>query len=161
MCSVPDSPSNPYTGILAIFSNLARLNRPIRIFEDGLESRDFVYIDDVVEATCRAVLDDVPDPYTINVGSGRRTSVIEVAREILDFFGGSSELQITGEFRLGDIRHGCADIARLRKILHYSPQWSFKSGLRKFLEWAAEGDASSNGYDESLQELRSRGLMGG
>jgi dTDP-L-rhamnose 4-epimerase len=153
--------ANPYTGILAIFSNLARLNSPIRIFEDGLESRDFIYIDDVVEATCRAVLDDVSGLYTINVGSGQRTSVMEVAREILDFFSGSSELRMTGEFRLGDIRHGCADTTRLEQILRYTPKWSFKSGLQKFLEWAAERDTNSSGYDESLQELRSRGLMGG
>lgn len=153
--------ANPYTGILAIFSNLARLNRSIRIFEDGLESRDFVYIEDVVEATCRAVETPLTGTHAINVGSGERTSVVQVAREIVEFFGSDSELQMTGEFRLGDIRHGCADVARLRELLSFTPRWSFRPGLHKFLAWASESTPVSDGYDRSLEELRSRNLMRG
>jgi len=153
--------ANPYTGILAIFSNLARLDRPIHIFEDGLESRDFVYIDDVVEATCRAVETPLVGTYAINVGSGSRTSVMQVAREIVEFFGSDSEVQITGEFRIGDIRHGCADVTRLRGLLSCAPYRTFTTGLHKFLEWASESAPVSNGYDRSLEELRSRRLMHG
>lgn len=153
--------SNSYTGILAIFSNLARQNRPIRIFEDGMESRDFVYIDDVVEVTCRAALEPLTGTQSINVGSGQRTSVLEVAREIVAFFNSNSEIKVTGEFRVGDIRHGCADITRLQQTLNYRPQWAFQPGLQKFLEWASEDTANSDGYDRSLNEMRSRGLMRG
>jgi dTDP-L-rhamnose 4-epimerase len=153
--------SNPYTGILAIFSNLARLNQPIRIFEDGLESRDFVYIDDVVEATCHAVLDDLKGAHSINVGSGRRTSVLEVAQEIVAFFGSNSELRITGGFRFGDIRHGFADMTKLQQTLNFAPHWSFAPGLRNFLAWASESAPEAAGYDRSLEELRSRRLMSG
>ena len=153
--------SNPYTGILAIFSNLARLNRPIRIFEDGQESRDFVYIDDVAEATCRALLNDVSGVHSLNVGSGQRTSVLEVARHIVNFFGSRSELQVTGEFRLGDIRHGSADLTGLKQTLGYTPQWKFADGLDRFLSWASASAPEAAGYDRSLEEMRSRGLMGG
>jgi dTDP-L-rhamnose 4-epimerase len=153
--------TNPYTGILAIFSNLARLERPIRIFEDGEESRDFVYIDDVAEATCHAVLDELRGVHSINVGSGERTTVLEVAQQIVKFFGSNSELQITGEFRLGDIRHGSADLTKLRQTLGYTPTRGFADGLKNFLEWAGGSSPESSQYDRSLEELRSRGLMGG
>ncbi len=153
--------TNPYTGILAIFSNLARLHRPIRIFEDGFESRDFVYIDDVVGATCRAVMNDLNGTHSINVGSGVPTTVLEVAERIVEFFESSSPLEITGEFRLGDIRHGSAELVQLRQMLDYTPQWKFNDGLRLFLERAAAGTPESAQYDRSLEELRSRGLMGG
>ena len=153
--------SNPYTGILAIFSNLARTGRPIRIFEDGLESRDFVYIDDVADATCHALLDDLKGTHSLNVGSGQRTCVMEVARQIVQFFGSSSELRVTGEFRLGDIRHGSADLTLLQKTLGFTPHRGFADGLKNFLAWAAESSPDAAGYDRSLEELRSRGLMGG
>ncbi len=153
--------SNPYTGILAIFSNLARLHRPIRIFEDGLESRDFVYIEDVAEATCRAVLSELKGAHSINVGSGQRTSVMEVARQIVQYFGSDSELKVTGEFRVGDIRHGSADLTKLQQALNFTPQWTFADGLKNFLGWAAGSSPDAAGYDRSLEELRSRGLMGG
>jgi dTDP-L-rhamnose 4-epimerase len=153
--------ANPYTGILAIFSNLARLDRPIRIFEDGLESRDFVYIDDVVEATCRAVESPLSGTHAVNVGSGQRTSVMQVAREIVTFYDSDSEIQVTAEFRLGDIRHGCADVTRLSELLSFSPRCSFTAGLHKFLEWASMSEPVSGGYDLSLEELRSRRLMRG
>lgn len=153
--------SNPYTGILAIFSNLARQNQPIRIFEDGLESRDFVYIDDVVEATRQAVEKEMEGIHSVNVGSGLRTSVREVAEQIVAFFESSSQLKVTGEFRLGDVRHGCADIAALEKVLDYKPIWNFERGLTQFLEWAASRDAKTSGYKQSLEAMRMRGLMQG
>ncbi len=90
---------NPYTGILAIFSNLARVGSPIHVFEDGLESRDFVYIDDVVRATASSMTEkNVGGVHAVNVGSGARTTVLEVAQRINAFYGGRSEVKITGGF---------------------------------------------------------------
>ena len=99
---------NPYTGILAVFSNLARQNLPIEIYEDGLESRDFVYIDDVVEATLRSI--NYPGQFigALNVGSGEATSVMTVAQEIKAFFNSESTIDVTGAFRMGDIQIGRA-----------------------------------------------------
>jgi dTDP-L-rhamnose 4-epimerase len=152
---------NPYTGILAIFSNLARQGKPIRIFEDGRESRDFVYIDDVVAAVSACVSLPLSGVHALNVGSGRRTTVFEVASLINEFHGGDSEIRVTGQFREGDIRHGLADLAAASDVLQYRPQWSFGDGLRRFLEWAIESAPEASGYERSLAEMRERGLLRG
>jgi dTDP-L-rhamnose 4-epimerase len=152
---------NPYTGILAIFSNLARVGDPIRVFEDGQESRDFVYIDDVVAATEEAVIGSIEGCHSVNVGSGTRTTVLDVATKINAWFGGRSEVIVTGAFREGDIRHGVADLTLARKLLHYEPSWSFAAGLGEFLNWTTLTEASVAGYETSLTEMRARGLLRG
>jgi dTDP-L-rhamnose 4-epimerase len=150
---------NPYTGILAIFTNQTRLGAELSVFEDGFESRDFVFIDDVVRATVACIdrADDVSG--AINVGSGECTSILEVAHQINEHFGGRSQVKVTGAFRDGDIRHGLADLTQARALLGYVPQWSFRDGLRRFLAWADQGKANSEGYERSLTELRERGLL--
>jgi dTDP-L-rhamnose 4-epimerase len=151
--------TNPYTGILAIFSNLARTGRPIHVFEDGLESRDFVYIDDVVQATAACALGTFGDSHALNVGSGERTTVLEVASQINCFYGGLSSVETTGAFREGDIRHGMADLKLSESLLGYEPIWRFRDGLRRFLEWANDSEPSVAGYEESLTEMKERGLL--
>ena len=150
---------NPYTGILAIFSNLARAGEPIQIFEDGAESRDFVYIEDVVRATAACLTIDSPGGMPLNVGSGARTTVLAVAESINEFFGRRSELRITGASRAGDVRHGCAEMTRARHELGFEPAWDFAAGLRRFLEWAAEQREVKNRYHASLDEMRKLGLF--
>lgn len=152
---------NPYTGILAIFSNQARLNQPIHIFEDGAESRDFVYIADVVEATWRCISAEGRHIEALNVGSGQQMTVTEVVREIVGFFGSSSEVVVTGSFRVGDIRHNVADLTKIRRLLQFEPQWQFKDGLRQFLTWAQSETATTTSYQRSLDEMRQKGLMYG
>lgn len=152
---------NPYTGILAVFSNLARQNQPIEIYEDGLESRDFVYIDDVVEATVRSI--NYPGQYVgaLNVGSGVATNVLTVAQEIKAFFNSESTISVTGAFRMGDIRHNIADVTTIEKVLGFVPGVPFKLGLANFLGWAAEQAPEDKvAYLRSVSELAERGLMG-
>jgi dTDP-L-rhamnose 4-epimerase len=151
---------NPYTGILAIFSNLARAGRPIQVFEDGLESRDFVSIDDVVRATSVAVIEkNIHGVHAVNVGSGERTTVLEVAQRINAFYGGQSEVKITGDFREGDIRHGEADLSFAQSLLSYTARYRFGDSLRNFLEWASEGTFNESNYERSLRELKGLGLL--
>jgi dTDP-L-rhamnose 4-epimerase len=150
---------NPYTGILAIFSNLARTGLPLQIFEDGEESRDFIYVADVVKATAKALLEPIEGSHAINIGSGISTSVNELANAVNVFYGAKSELKVTGRFREGDIRHGVADLTIARKILDFEPEWSFADGLHQFLSWANESAPSTEGYERSLGELSSRGLL--
>lgn len=151
---------NPYTGILAIFSNLARAGRPIHVFEDGLESRDFVYIDDVVRATVASITEkNIRGVHAINVGSGERTTVLEVAQRTNAFYGGRSEVKITGNFREGDIRHGEADLSLAQSLLSYTTRYRFGDGLRNFLEWSCEGEFNEHNYERSLQELKGLGLL--
>jgi dTDP-L-rhamnose 4-epimerase len=149
---------NPYTGILAIFSNQARLNQPIYIFEDGKESRDFVYIQDVADATTAALLHEGAECEALNVGSGTSTSVFEVVEEVISYFKSSSPVSVTGAFRQGDIRHCFADLAKVKRVLKFAPQWSFRKGIVKFLEWASTQEVGQSGYAPSLQEMKERGL---
>ena len=152
---------NPYTGILAVFSNLARQNQGIEIYEDGLESRDFVYIDDVVEATIRSINHPGQFVGALNVGSGQATSVMTVAQEIKTYFDSSSTIKVTGAFRMGDIRHNIADVSKLKQVLGFVPDVPFKQGLANFLGWAAEqAPEDKAAYLRSVNELAARGLMG-
>jgi dTDP-L-rhamnose 4-epimerase len=150
---------NPYTGILAIFSNLARAGQPIKVFEDGLESRDFVYIDDVVRATSAGISSPPHGCHSVNVGSGERTTVLDVARLVNNFFGSLSDLKITGDFRDGDIRHGMADLALAAQLLGYKPRHKFGDGLRRFLTWANENEPDRDNYERSLAEIKVHGLL--
>jgi len=152
---------NPYTGILAIFSNQARTNEPIYIFEDGQQSRDFVYVDDVVEATVRCVEAPALEPCALNVGTGRAVTVRDVVQQLTVYFSGNSEVSITGAFREGDIRHNCASIEKLRKTLGFVPQRQFQHGLEEFLAWVTDQHVEERGYERSLAELRSKGLIHG
>ncbi|GAM08240.1 dTDP-L-rhamnose 4-epimerase [Geobacter sp. OR-1] len=152
---------NPYTGILAIFSNLARTGKPIRIFEDGLESRDFVFIDDVVEATWRCIRPENKAVTAVNVGSGLQTTVLDVAHEIVEFFSSSSKIEITGEFRVGDIRHNLADLRKSHAEIGYVPCWKFREGVQAFLRWTEQQAIETDLYEASLQEMRAKGLMHG
>lgn len=152
---------NPYTGILAVFSNLARQGQPIDVYEDGLESRDFIYIDDVVEVTMRAVMHDGAYVGALNVGTGEAVPVITVAREINSYFGNKSEIRVSGAFRLGDIRHNKATTKRLESILKCKPSTTFREGLHKFLAWAETQPLEDKAaYQKSVSELQERGLMG-
>lgn len=152
---------NPYTGILAVFSNLARQNQNIEIYEDGNESRDFVYIDDVAEATLRSINYGKQFVGALNVGSGKATSVRTVAEEIIKHFSSTSHINITGTFRMGDIRHNIADVTELNRVLGFIPDVSFKDGLANFLNWASkQAPEDKAAYLRSVNELQLRGLMG-
>ena len=152
--------SNPYTGILAIFSNLVRQKKSINVFEDGKETRDFVYIDDVIDATAACMRSDVHGVHAVNIGSGVATSVLTVAKSIAAYFGADVPVTITGDFRQGDIRHNFADIAKVGSLTKFHPKWSFREGLHSFLSWAESNEPIEAGFDRSLHELKERGLMG-
>jgi len=152
---------NPYTGILAIFSNLARAGKLIQVFEDGQESRDFVYVEDVVRVTAACLSSKAEGHEALNVGSNERASVRMVANEINSYFGNKSEIKVTGAFREGDIRHGMADLTNVCSVLGYEPRWRFPAGLRKFLGWAMENEFPENLYEQSLAEMKQRGLLRG
>jgi len=152
--------SNPYTGLLAVFSNLARQGADLNVFEDGQESRDFVYIDDVVDATAACIAPDVHGVQALNVGSAVRTSVIDVARATLDKLKAEGAIQVSGAYRVGDIRHNMADISRLVALTGFRPKWSFDAGLGEFLRWAQGHKVADTGFSRSLDELAERGLLG-
>lgn len=151
--------SNPYTGILSIFSNLIMKGEEINIFEDGQESRDFVFIDDVVEATMRAIEHEKAPGQVFNVGSGVPTSVLKVVEHLLAAFGRQGSSRITGNYRLGDIRHNVADLGKISSLLDFKPSVDFAEGIRRFVRWAAGEGPKNSAYERSLDELKERGIF--
>ena len=149
--------TNPYTGILSIFSGILRRGGEVNVFEDGRESRDFVFVDDVVEATRLGALH--PDASGVyNVGSGTSTTVVDVVEALAAAFGAEPRMRVSGSFRAGDIRHSIADTTRLR-ALGWAAATSFAEGLRQFAAWVEEQPADAAGYERSLAELSSRSLF--
>lgn len=150
---------NPYTGILSIFSTLIRQGKSINIFEDGRETRDFVYIDDVVEATFRGATHPAADGEVFNVGSGEATSVTEVVGALFAAFGVDVPTHISGNYRLGDIRHNVADTSKLREKLGFTPAVPFADGVKSFVEWVLTEPVENDSYQRSLDEMASRNLL--
>jgi dTDP-L-rhamnose 4-epimerase len=150
---------NPYTGILSIFSNLIKNNQPINIFEDGKESRDFVFIDDVVAATVAGIEMEAANGEVFNVGTGVATSVMDVARALIKGYGIEVALNVSGDFRVGDIRHNFADITKLKERLNVVPSVTFNEGIKKFTAWVNEQEVALIDYKKSLEELKMKGLM--
>ena len=151
--------SNPYTGILSIFSTRILNDNHINIFEDGEESRDFIFIDDVVDATILAIEDDKLQSCSLNVGSGVSTTVKKVADNLKKLFTSKVDVKITGNYRLGDIRHNKADINKIKKILGFSPKVSFESGLKQYVEWVKKQEINADYYEHSINEMKDKGLI--
>jgi dTDP-L-rhamnose 4-epimerase len=150
--------SNPYTGVLAIFSSRLLNDKAPMIFEDGQQRRDFVSVKDVAQA-CHLAL-QVPQAAgnVFNVGSGRDFTICEIAEKICEAMGkGAIEPEITGKYRVGDIRHCFADITRAREVLGYEPQVRFEDGLLELVEWL-DGQQAVDRADQAGAELSARGL---
>lgn len=152
--------NNPYTGILSIFSTRIRRGSDLPLFEDGEESRDFVHVDDVAEALVRSLVRDTAPNAVINVGSGVPTSVRDVAEGLTRAFGQEPRTRVTGEYRLGDIRHNWADISRLQALLDYTPQVSLEQGLARFAAWVQSQPLPVDQLELANAELKQRKLMG-
>jgi len=149
---------NPYTGIISIFYNRARQGIEIPIYEDGLESRDFVHVDDVIEALFNSALIDLPWGIALNIGSGKPTSVLDLAGTLLAAADLDVPIVVTGQYRVGDIRHGWADISIAEKMIGFSPKVSLRSGLERFSKWARKEPVHEDKLAQATTELRKRGL---
>lgn len=150
--------SNPYTGVMAIFSSRLLNDRPPLIFEDGNQKRDFVHVKDIARA-CRLAL-EVPgsDQQVFNIGSGQNYTISSLARILAKTMGKENiEPEITGEYRVGDIRHCFADISKAQNILGYTPQVSLEEGMRELAEWL-ESQLAVDHVEKAKAELTSRGL---
>lgn len=150
--------SNPYTGILSIFSTRIKNGNGINIFEDGKETRDFVYIEDVVDATILGL--EVPEAngHVFNVGTGVATDVLTVANTLCEKYGIQVPISVSGNYRLGDIRHNYADITAARQILGFEPKWSFSDGIEQFTKWVNQQEVQEDKYEASIEEMKKKGL---
>ena len=149
---------NPYTGILSIFSNRMRQTLPIRIFEDGMESRDFVHVSDVVHAIRSALEAPIEGFHAVNIGSGRSTSVLEVAERLRALLKSDSKIEVSGEFRSGDIRHCYADLTRARTLIGYATATTFEEGLEGFVAWVVRQPIVADRSRNAQAELTAHGL---
>jgi dTDP-L-rhamnose 4-epimerase len=128
---------NPYTGVLSIFARQLIEGAELAIFEDGGIARDFVYVDDVVDALARAGAAELAHGTIIDIGLGEASTILEVARSLMRALGRRDDaFRITGEFRIGDIRHACADISAARRLLGWTPQVGIQEGLARLAQWA-------------------------
>lgn len=150
--------SNPYTGILSIFSTRIKNGNGINIFEDGKETRDFVYIADVVDATILGIEKEEANGHVFNVGTGVAIDVLTVANTLIEKYGIKVPVAISGNYRLGDIRHNYADITAARTILGFEPKWNFSDGIGKFCKWVNEQEVQEDKYEDSIEEMKRKGL---
>ena len=150
--------SNPYTGILSIFSTRIKNGNEISIFEDGKESRDFVFIDDVVEATILGLEKEEANFQSFNVGTGERTDVLMVANTLKEKYNSNVELKVTGNYRLGDIRDNYADITKIKTMLGFMPKTSFNKGIASFVDWVNKQEVEKDNYEQSIEEMKLKGL---
>lgn len=151
--------NNPYTGILSIFSKQIRGGSAIQIFEDGLESRDFVYVSDVVDATVLGIENEQADFEVFNVGSGVCTDVLTVAKTLVRNFEASVAVNVTGQYRIGDIRHNFADLNKAKEKLGFTPKVEFENGIARFVEWVKTQTLTQDNYQDAMNEMKERNLF--
>lgn len=156
---VGQSLKNPYTGILSIFSTLLLEDKPVNIFEDGLESRDFINVKDIASGVISSLTIPESNGQIINLGSGVGTSVIEIAEFLKQTYNSKSLLNITGDFRIGDIAHNIADISKAKEILGFKQSVTLEQGLADFCAWVVGEDKDNSGYEASLAEMENAGMF--
>lgn len=149
--------NNPYTGVAAIFSSRLLNNRPPVVFEDGHQTRDFVHVTDIVQATMLALTMDEANFDVFNVGTGRPISVRQVANLLAKRMGRDIAPQIESKFREGDIRHCYGDIGKISRRLGYRPKVELEVGIDELIAWASNQTAEDR-FDQAAAELVSRGL---
>ena len=150
--------SNPYTGILSIFSTRIKNGNDINIFEDGKESRDFVYIDDVVDATILGIEKDEANYEVFNVGLGLAIDVNKVASTLVKEYKSNSKISISGNYRLGDIKDNYADLTKIQTKLGFKPKVSFEEGIKRFTKWVNAQEVVEDQYEKSINEMKEKGL---
>jgi dTDP-L-rhamnose 4-epimerase len=149
---------NPYTGILSIFSTRIKNGNDLNIFEDGLETRDFVYIDDVTDAIILGIESDKANFQSFNVGSGEKTDVLTVANTLKEKYESNININVSGNYRLGDIRHNLGDLTKIRALLGYEPKVKFIEGISNFVDWVEKQNVENDNYEASIEEMKKKGL---
>jgi dTDP-L-rhamnose 4-epimerase len=150
---------NPYTGILSIFSTQILSGKSLNIFEDGLPTRDFINIKDTVDATIKSLEMETANNQIINVGTGFATSVLSVAQLLAEKYNKEAEINISGDFRIGDIRHNFADLSKMKNCLNFEPKISLNQGIEAFTKWVLDQPIQENNFNQSLVEMKQKGFL--
>ena len=149
---------NPYTGILSIFSTQIKNGNDINIFEDGKETRDFVYIDDVTDAIILSIDNDRANYKVFNVGSNEKLDVLTIANTLKEKYNSNVNIKISGNYRLGDIKDNQADLTKIHEILGYEPKVDFRTGISNFVDWVEKQEIEQDNYEKSIEEMKLKGL---
>ncbi|MEW5692450.1 MAG: SDR family NAD(P)-dependent oxidoreductase [Candidatus Hydrogenedentota bacterium] len=149
--------SNPYTGVAAIFISRILNNKPPVIYEDGKQSRDFVSVYDIAEVNLIAYKTDALNGKAVNVGTARPTTILELAKTLIELMNKEVSYDITKKFRKGDIRHCFADIELIKKLAGYEPKISFKDGMRDLIGWSLKEQAEDL-FEKADEELKEKSL---
>jgi dTDP-L-rhamnose 4-epimerase len=137
--------SNPYTGIMSLFCRMAREGASIPLYEDGRMRRDFVLIDDVATGIAAALDSDAASGRTLDIGSGEHQTIEDAANAIAAFYHAPAP-HVSGQYRLGDVRHAWADIAPTLDVLDWRPRYSLTDGVNRLASWIeAQGDVPAYG----------------
>jgi dTDP-L-rhamnose 4-epimerase len=150
--------SNPYTGVCAIFLSRIKNDKPPVIFEDGLQTRDFIWVGDIVKACILSMEKESANYEIFNVGSGKPISIVEIANLLIKLLGKDLKPEITYKFRKGDVRHCYADISKIKEKTGFEPETTLEEGLKKLIEWAKETKAVDK-FEKAHQELKRKGLV--
>ena len=151
--------SNPYTGVAAIFSSRLLNHQPPVIYEDGLQSRDFIHVQDVIRASLLAMERVEADYEVFNVGTGRPLTISQIARVLIDSLADAElEPEVAGRYRRGDIRHCFADIGKIEERLGFVPQVSFEDGISDLISWVKEQRVVDK-FDVVAEELADKSLV--
>ena len=150
--------SNPYTGVVAIFSSRLLNDEPPLIYEDGAQQRDFVSVHDIVQALLLSADEAGAVGQVLNIGSGRPVTILGVAQMLAKVLGKDVEPEVTGRYRVGDVRHCTADISRARDAIGYEPRVTLEEGMEELLEWLKAQDRPQSKAGEHVADLAARGL---
>jgi dTDP-L-rhamnose 4-epimerase len=150
---------NPYTGLMTIFAGQLQAGKTLNLFEDGQESRDFIHVDDAARALLLTLFDEAADGCTFNVGSGHAASVETVAKMLCSCFGVSGQYHVSGQFRLGDVRHSIASLTAIEERLGFQPTVSLEQGLERLVAWVRSQPIEPGQWDVANEQLMKRGLM--
>lgn len=152
--------SNPYTGVAAIFLSRLINTKPPLIFEDGLQSRDFIHVRDIARANVLALTSSQADFRVVNVGQGTSVTVLEIFQKLSTILGVSLAPAIIGKFRAGDIRHCFSDSSHARTLLGWEPKVDMEDGLTDLIRWCLEcAPQARDLVDISYSELQQKRLV--
>lgn len=149
--------TNPHTAVFAVFMARIKEDKPPLIIEDGNQTRDFIFVDDVVRANLKALYNKKSDFEVFNIGSGRPITIRQVAKELIKLSGKELKPKINYIFRKGDVRHCFANIDRAKQLLGWQPRVSFEAGVKKMYNWAL-GEESKDTYEDALKIMVKKGL---
>lgn len=150
--------SNPYTGVCAIFMSRIKNSNPPVIYEDGLQTRDFISVKDIARACVMSMNDSRADYQVFNVGAGKATSVKDVAVTLAKIYGKDIYPNITGAFRKGDVRHCISDPSRIEKTIGFKVSEPFDKGMRELVAWT-ETTSAEDLFETAASELAGKGLI--